>query len=253
MECNKCSLAIDRKTERYTICEGKCAKRYHAACVGLSEATVCALFSKNILWMCDECLVDFCSMRDANSVECTDTEIDDTSPHPSTITSDVAELKLKVAQITETLATIVAQRTTQSQQLPFEMRHSTPVVPPVRGTSLLDGTNTYHKDNTEGLSVSPANSDNNEFALFLTNIDCHTTEDHISRLVHSSLEINNSTKLKVHKLVPRGRTCNELDYVSFKVTLDAGLKTKALKPSTWPLGIKFREFESRNFTWKPPM
>lgn len=251
MECNKCTLAIPEK-ERYTICEGKCAKRYHAACVGLSEATMRALFAKNILWMCDECLLDFCSMRDANSEECADTEIDDTSSHPSTIESDVAQLKSQVAEITETLAAIAAQSTTKPQQLPYEMRHSTPVLSPVQDASLFDGTKTYHNDNSEGISVSQVHSDKNvSFALFLTNIDCHATEDHISRLVCSSLEITNTTKVKVRKLLPRGRRCDELDYVSFKVTLDAELRTLAMKPSTWPLGVKFREFESRHFTWKP--
>lgn len=119
MECNHCSLAIDRKSDRYTICEGKCAKRYHAVCVGLSETTVNALFTKNVLWMCDDCLMEFCSTRDANSVEYADIEIDVNSPHPSTIETieiDIAELKAKVAEITDTLVTIAA--CTQIQQPP---------------------------------------------------------------------------------------------------------------------------------------
>lgn len=93
---------------------------------------------------------------------------------------------------------------------------------------------------------------NDTFALFLTNIECHTTEDDISRLVCESLDIANMKNVKVRKLVPKGKTNDELVFVSFKVGLEAELKTIALKPSTWPRGIKYREFVSRNVTWKPP-
>lgn len=104
MQCNKCLHTIDRKKERYT--EGKCAKRYHAQCVGLSEVTVCALFSKNIVWMCDDCLLDFCNSRDDNA---DNQNVDTCCTHQSTCEAEIEGLNIKVNEIMDVLGTIVSE------------------------------------------------------------------------------------------------------------------------------------------------
>lgn len=50
--------------------------------------------------------------------------------------------------------------------------------------------------------------------------------------------------VKVDKLVPRGKDTSNLTFVSFKIGIAHELKEKAMTSSTWPLGIRFREFEN---------
>ncbi|KXJ83712.1 hypothetical protein RP20_CCG003344 [Aedes albopictus] len=107
MQCNKCSHTIDRKAERYTVCKETCVKRYHAACVDLSNETMQALFSENVLWMCDECLLDFCNSRDADE---DNVEADPCCSHQSVCETEIEGLKLKVTEIMETLATMLPDR-----------------------------------------------------------------------------------------------------------------------------------------------
>lgn len=246
MQCNKCCHSIDRKKERYTICEGKCAQRYHAACVGLSDTTVAALFSKNILWMCDDCLADFCSTRDAHTED--QANNDCCSNQPSAMEKDIANLESKVAEIVQVLATIAPQST-------FGRIHSTPNIS-TRNDILFDGTKNNESTVTNSYIAlpiaSPEECVDQNFSLYLTNIDYHTTENDVSRLVCDCLGLDsNVSPLNVKKLVPRGRANEELDFVSFKIAMNLKFKTLAMKPSTWPTGIKYREFENRRVVWRP--
>lgn len=162
MQCNKCSLAIDRKNDRYTVCEGKCAKRYHAACVGLSEATMCALFSKNILWMCDGCLLDFCSSRD---VIADDTDTNDCCTHQTNCETEIDELKAKVNDIMDLFTTMISQR---SQPETYNQQHSTPFSPPSYGNHLFDGTketNECESMKSSGNGMFEARSDSGDLSL----------------------------------------------------------------------------------------
>lgn len=175
MECNKCLLSIDRSKDRYTICEGRCAKRYHAACVGLSEATVCALFTKNILWMCDDCLSEYCINRDADIPLLTTADAVQTN----TVESDIVEMKLKIEQIFDTLATIAPYH----QPHFCENLHSTSVSSPaLSSTRLLHGTKISQDDDTSAGAITHDAKGSETFSLFLTNVDCRTTEEDVNHL-----------------------------------------------------------------------
>lgn len=244
MECNKCLLSIDRSKDRYTICEGRCAKRYHAACVGLSEATVCALFTKNILWMCDDCLSEYCINRDADIPLLTTADAVQTN----TVESDIVEMKLKIEQIFDTLATIAPYH----QPHFCENLHSTSVSSPaLSSTRLLHGTKISQNEDTSAGAITHDAKGSETFSLFLTNVDCRTTEEDVNHLVCECLDINDQNTVKIRKIVPKGRSIDELDFVSFKVKLDVELKALAMAPSTWPVGLRYREFEDRTDVWIP--
>ena len=249
MECKKCSLVIDRKSDRYTICEGRCAKRFHASCVDLAEPTVCALFAKNILWMCDDCLANYCATRDADISISAEID-DDSNSQTNAIESDIADLKAKVEEIFDTLATLVPHH-----QKPFnEKLHSTAVPyvpsPPNASSILLDGTKvSYTRDTSELTNHSGQLSD--VFSLFLTNVDRHATEEDIQQLVCECLNINDRKNVKIRKLLPKGCSLDDLDFISFKAVFDSKLKCLAMDPETWPVGLKYREFENRCTVWAP--
>lgn len=246
MQCNKCMHTIDRKRERYTVCEGKCAKRYHAKCVGLSEATVCALFSKNILWMCDECLMDFCNSRDGNVDS---QEADTCCTHQSTCEAEIEELKIKVNDIMEALGTMVFE-TTQQQLDRQKQQHSTPVSSPVHSSHLLHGTRDTSACATMSDDSSPMSDSGETFSLFVTNIDRNATDLDVKNLACKCLNAVDRSQVRVRRLVSKQNE-NELDYVSFKIDFDKNWKALALKPSTWPKNVRFRAFENRCTVWKP--
>lgn len=256
MQCNKCSSAIDRKKDRYTVCEGKCAKRYHAACVDLSDDTVNALFSKNVLWMCDECLTDFCNTRDANAEE-VEEATNDCCTHHSTCEAEIEELKSKVNDIIDVLTAMVPQRTQPTQPETCIQHHSTPVLPhSVNSARLFDGTRDTNA--CESLSVRQNSTSatathtdfGDSFSLFLTNVECNTTNADIVKLVCECLSIVDNSKVRVRRLVSMHRE-READYISFKVVLESKWKSLAMQPGTWPKNLKFREFVNRYDVWKP--
>lgn len=241
MQCNKCSLDIN-KGELYAICEWRCGKSFHAKCSNLSEDAAYTVQRKNIMWMCDDCVVDFRRTRD--KLNETSLEVVD---EPSTTEQEISDLKAQVAEISEVLSTLTSQRISSGT---YDQLHSTPV----SSLSLLDGTRVLEH---EGSFIETAASGNvtqrsqNKFSLFLTNIDFHTTENDIRVLASQSLGIVEPNRLRVRKLVPRWRSYEETDSISFKVILDTEFKAVAMDPSTWPRGVKYREFVERCNTWKP--
>lgn len=230
--CEKCSLAINMDTDLYTVCEGKCAKSFHADCVGVTEDQLCA-FSNNIVWICDSCMVLFCRYRErtnADAATCTEMS--------RPLEDEINDLKSTVAEIVQTLAEVVRR---QDPIVPYQ--HSTPVSSP----KLHEGNNM-----TTGCTSKQTDIDSDEFSLYLTNIDRNATEEDISVMVSRSLDAPISSCRDVVKLVPKEKCTNTIDYISFKIVLNGKLKTLALNECTWPKGIKFREFVSRsNETWKP--
>lgn len=236
--CEKCSLTIKSDCELYTVCEGNCAKWFHADCVGITETDLCAL-STNIIWICDACMVLFCRMREKTHADAT-TNTESLRP----IEDEICDLKRTVANIADTLANVILKPANPSMPL-----HSTPVSSP----KSLDGTNeiSCRPVHTDSSNYSRS-TDSHTFAMYLSNIDKCVTENDISVMVSRTLKTPVSNCYDVVKLVSKCRNTTTLDYVSFKVVLNVELKPLALSASTWPKQIKFREFVNRmNETWKP--
>src|SRR5450759_5482442 len=112
--CQKCSTNINTDVDLYTICEGRCARWFHAKCVGVSEAGLC-LFSKNIVWICDDCMVEFCKFRETPVTTCVESKC--------SLEAEVNELKQTVAGIVDSLSKIGPLTNVRA---PFEM-NSTPI------------------------------------------------------------------------------------------------------------------------------
>lgn len=266
--CKKCSLSIDNKVELFTVCEGDCAGFFHAQCVGLSENEVIVL-SSSIIWLCDECMDVFRRARDSKNSRkdaFSQTHFDsrnadglgshspdnmmNSEANEKSIVNEVNELKDAVAKIMDTLAKIVPTVPTDTSDDP-PLLHSTPV----SSFMLQEGTNACSMtvNNSEGPSQQCV-MDDKHFSLLLTNIDASVVECDIHRMVAQALGIDTlyPEYIDVVKLVSNWKTCNALDYVSFKVVLDNRWKQKAMNPSTWPKGVRFREFvKKRSNTWKP--
>lgn len=249
-KCEKCSLSIKVDSELYTVCEGHCAKYFHATCVGLTKDDLCAL-SSNIIWICDACMVRFCRIRDRM---CADASTNTESSQ--SVEDQINDLKCTVKEISNMLANVMPQ-IMPKPDVAAPIRHSTPVSSP----KPLDKTNDSVADGRLQPEPEPSQCslhtlmpECETFSLYLSNIDNSATENDVSVLISRSLNVPLSCCNNVVKLVPKNKNVTVLDYVSFKAVLKIDLKPVALSASTWPSRIKYREFLNRmNETWKPLM
>lgn len=244
MECQKCFLTINCKIDLFTVCDGTCCRSFHAACVGLSEASVSCL-KKNTIWLCDDCLSAFYEYVQKNTVG-----LPEPDNAPTKVDAEIADIKEKIVYIMEALTTISDAQKQSHQCTP---RHSTPIHSP----TLHEGsrTNKDYSSSENSMPATPADSvchKEGTFSLFLTNIDAHVTEEEISDMVSRSLRVEENAVINVKKLVPKWKANDTLSYASFKIQMDERLKLVALREDSWPAGIMFREFiERRRTTWKP--
>lgn len=258
MVCPKCSLPVNCKTDLFIVCEGNCCRPFHAACVGLSEDIVSvSCLKKNIIWLCDECLAIFYQQWRCKEQSPT-AELSNVADGGSTletpdVVADLADIKGKIANIMETLSVISEVQKHSFQCTP---RHSTPINSLVNSPTLNEGSrdDKSHDSTNVHYSSSSVSGRNSEetFSLFLTNIDSRVTEEEISDMVYRSLGVMENEAITVKKLVPKWKSNESLEYISFKVQVDSKFKSKALRTDIWPTGIMYREFihRSRN-TWRP--
>lgn len=237
--CKKCSADIDIINCLYTVCEDRCARKFHAACVGVTEDALCAL-SKNIIWICDDCMIEFCKARDHIP------KLGETQPADKySITADLEELKSQIKGINDSFAKLSIAIASKSSPVSTQReRQSTPIGSPnpLCRSSVC----------TSERSHSSMRNHDETFSLLLTNIDRHVTENEIACLVSQSLCAPEPECRNVTKLVPRWQSCDDLDYISFKIVLPKRWMMLAMSATTWPQGITFREFAYRNKDpWKP--
>lgn len=230
-------------TDLYTVCDGICAKSFHAECVGVQESDLCAL-SSNIIWICDPCMKMFCKMRERNFTDvATNTDL------RCSLMDEVNVLKNTVAEIVQTLSNVV-----QNQNSFVPKNCSTPISSPKVFDGSRENISSTKQHDCTDCTDSPSEITEHEsdvFSLYLSNIDRRATENDISVIVYEQLG-SSLLCYDIVKLIPKRRNAMNLDYVSFKIVLDKRLKPAALTASTWPKGIKFREFVNRfNDTWKP--
>lgn len=244
MKCPKCCLQLCCESDNSIMCEGSCFQSYHAECVGLSEAIVRCL-SKNIIWLCDDCLASFYKQNNP---------MKSPAKEPTEFDLELAEVKDKISNIMETLSSITPQLPMSQQKETFcsiqcTARHSTPMSSP----PLCSGSKLEYGSSIELSSGSKHSGEENSFSLFLTNIDGSATEQEVSDMVAQSLGINEMQRIEVLKLVPKWRMhYYKPPYVSFKITMDQRFRRTALQSETWPAGIMFREFiEQPRRIWIP--
>lgn len=219
--CNACKIEICAEDVVVT-CEGLCDDHriFHAKCVGLSYDEGCACLHSNIFWMCDGCrdLIEKGRFRNAleqNSTYATQKEV-------NCLKSDV-----------ERISKLITQFSTYPSKHPQEPHHVEPSCP-------LSSTKINEADH--------ANEHTDEdVEVFVSNITLDVTDNEIEEMVCESTGARNVRSFKC--LVPAWKDTLTMNYVSFKVAIDAKFRNAALKRSNWPVGVRCREF--RNFAHTP--
>lgn len=208
--------------------------------------------------MCEKCLPPFRKWKECFSEADSAPEIiSEIIPEDRYVHNEIADLKLQVAGILQTLSSFSPADSSSHSPV----HHSTPVM----SSTLINGTNQNYNDNneesTEGTSspkmycsigenetIAQPNT-RQELSLFITNIDSCVTEADVKTMVCQCIGAPYNDCSRVVKLVSRHFKYGMLDNVSFRIDLNEKWREKALNASTWPCGVKFREFVNR--AWKP--
>lgn len=237
--CNKCSSAINGID--IVTCRGFCGLTFHMTCTAVTHALMSYFTTNknNLFWMCDECAELF-----RNSHFRAMTMPSNESGPIGSLTNAITELRNEIQQLASKPAApstplsrnkwpILGHRTTYKRQRVEETEARAP-----------DACQVGCKQPAENVIGVPTCKDQPEqkFWLYLSRIQPDVTNEAVSAMVKANLETNDNPI--VAKLVPKGRDVAMLSFVSFKIGIDKGLKTKALDPATWPEGILFREFEN---------
>lgn len=248
--CKQCSKSIDRRSNCIG-CEGFCRDVFHAACVKMSaEDLLKYRESNNFWWMCNSCSDLMVKKRNDRHMLLKEANCEASAPKHKEITridDDIAELKQQIAVIHQSLANsaVVFSRAEPNVDSPSlitnnDAAESSPVSLPVPDTQV--GT----KATTRLSCIVEQRCTNDRFWLFLTGIKNCVHERDILELATDALGTDD---VFVKKLVPAWKDSLSMPFISFKIGINVRLKGKALLPSTWPSGLRFREF--RNNYWEP--
>lgn len=235
--CNVCMIEI-RPGDIVVACEGQCDghKYFHAKCVGLSYDEGCACLHSNIFWMCDCCRDHIEKGRFRNAM----------TEKPSYATrKEVDCLKSDVERISK----LVSQFSTHasSEQGPSPKGHTgskRQVISADNSSSPLSSTKIDNPDPAAEIGKDDL------LQLYVTNIAIDVTDCEVQQMVCESIGANNVRSVKC--LVPVWKDTSTMDYVSFKIVVDAKFRNVALKSSNWPAGVRCREFrDSFHTPWRP--
>ena len=233
-KCAKCYCAIGNA--EYVYCGGFCVEicKYHTQCTGMTEKELDVCNNGNVFWMCERCrcLLENATFRSTiNALDAV--HFVQQKEHNRTVN----ELKDTIAQLTDSISGLVEKKPETSCENKTDDSPNPDI--PLSSTQIVNSTEISSEQRNE------------TFKLFLSNIDRGVTEADISVLV--SARVGTQTPFSVKKLVPAWQPLENVDYISFKVELDARDRKKALSSGTWPSGMRYREFRDRNrdVPWSP--
>lgn len=247
--CEKCNQHFCRDDE--ITCEGFCGRIYHLQCSGANQYDVmrCA-GSKNLIWVCDVCLLQLQNQQQRQAAT-VPVNINETSEGvmQSTVLNleqNVKEIKQQLSNLQEQIrqnVTLSPPSTSTPERTDRQHSECNSNVRGFNGSRLLNGSKAINRDNR-------CSSDSSDFSIYLTGIANHVCEDDIGRMVSECLKLDQ--RPVVEKLVPYRRNVRDLRYISFKVGVNKKFKNEALLETTWPVGVRFREFIQYDTSlWQP--
>lgn len=248
--CDKCNHHFCRDDE--IRCEGFCGKIFHLQCSGANQYDVmrCA-GSKNLIWVCDQCLLLLQNQQRPTAIVSGNPNNNKTSE--DIMQSTVLNLEQQIDEINQQLANLQTHvhqyvslsppSTSTPERTDHRFNECNSDVRSLNGSRrLLNGSKVVNRHSSS--------EDNTNFWIYLTGIANHVCQDDIGKMVMECLKLNK--RPIVEKLVPCWRNAKDLRYISFKVGVNKKFKNEALLETTWPVGVRFREFIQYNTPfWHP--
>lgn len=239
--CSKCNTAVaDGQT--YTICQGFCTDAYHAECVKLTDADVLS-FKRNrcIWWLCVSCTSLMSQIRNDKSLLSKRSNFapEDNQSMNMVLANDILELKKEIAIIQRTIAD-QSDRTATTTSINDS--------PPLARSSPKSNRKLMHGSKCSNDSSSISSVPRDKVWLFFTRLRNTVSENQMLRMVSTAI---GSKNVIVKKLVADWKDVSTMPYVSFKIGIEAEFRNIAMRRSTWPVGVCYREFYNEYDIWEP--
>lgn len=240
--CFACTHTVNKADE--IMCNGFCKSSFHLKCVHQSTEIRNMIAScAQLFWMCKACTKMMSNANFRQAISSTNSVMESMAVEQTKV---LDELRKEIALNTTKINTILDRTPLQTTPLIPRPKHFGPSRK--RPRLFVDETS-QHDDVSAGTKeIAPdesiplaAEQRQDKFWLYLSGFDPQATVQQIEKLVKSNL--NTDSTVDVVKLVPKGRTLDELTFVSFKIGLETHLKDTALSGSSWQKGITFRQFD----------
>ena len=250
--CHACSNEL---TGECITCQGFCDATFHANCCGSRPDFVADVIrSSQSFWLCPSCSKLMKDIKFRKSVR---------SAHDAGQAGAFGVIEQLKAEILSELKNEIRSNFTaivNSSALTPRSSRQSPLAAAAHGRKLLlepipsqrpqpalmEGTS---KSVSPSLGVTTVPLPKGKCWIYLSRISRDVSADQIVALANNRLGTSNAEAIR---LVAKGRDISTLSFISFKVSVDADLKDKALSPSTWPSGILYREFnDDRGNFWRP--
>lgn len=248
--CGECKQEInDLEPIRCGFCEA--SFHINQQCCGLNCRTMKDAFaSGKAMFICSFCR----SKLNGRSIEayiadnCNRQQ--EAMPPLADVPKQVQELFTVVEKLSQKIDNFTGQSTQPSQSLGIsspsawprlgvkrrrEDRRPDVSVPAVSGTKTIDLSEIQLS--VPSITKAPLPE---QFWLYMTGLNPLITDTDVQKIVSRCLNISDGAE--VARLVPKGKDVSTLTFVSYKIGLDPALKELALEPSSWPVGIRLREF-----------
>lgn len=245
--CNdECDKAMDPMV-KCAMCDMNC----HISCYGIGKTVHRAIGESNNLWfLCDECSEKKSAFfATQNKVASTDNNND-----IATIFQAIGELKnmfmdmqVKMNNIEKpTFRNILGSETQTSNS---SAAHGNSRRKRMR---FADNTANLYETPTTRPKTSVIGNNKNEKALtsveprkwvFVSQLHPSTSDDAFVQYVKKQLkDDDNKLKVQAFALVPKERSRESLNFISFKLSIPESSLSDVLKPEIWPSGVVVREF-----------
>nr|XP_029721532.1 uncharacterized protein LOC115262785 [Aedes albopictus]XP_029723034.1 uncharacterized protein LOC115263792 [Aedes albopictus]XP_029731698.1 uncharacterized protein LOC115267982 [Aedes albopictus] len=260
--CEKCANEL---TGTIIKCDGFCYGQFCLSCSKIpSELQPSIKNHQHLVWMCEACRKllkssrfkkSLTSVRDANEsiIEALKTDIRDSIL--TEVRNEVRnEIRTSFKEMIDTVPMTpfnpvpslpsLSSRKKRPRDIENDDDHHR------RPAKLICGTSV--STNATVPTVNTAELRQEQFWLYLSGIHPSVSDEDMKALVNEAL---GTPELSVVKLVPKDKDIRSLTFISFKIGMPTELKEKAMSATTWPIGIKFREFENggsrQPVFWKP--
>lgn len=78
-------------------------------------------------------------------------------------------------------------------------------------------------------------------SVVITNIAKDITPNQIVNYLSDELHLDKES-IRVTPLVPAGKNLSDFSYMQYRVSVPAVMHSSVLTPSTWPIGVKVRDY-----------
>lgn len=239
--CHKCKNDCG-SGEILVVCEGFCEsiRRFHASCAGLTDEEAGVCLHTNVMFMCDDCRELIENVRFRSIVSSMRVPENPVEKGVDRITNEIAKMSDLMNQLNVTIGSLLNTSESTSNT---EMPSVSDKVPLLSSTKVWPDVSTAKR-------VHNSDEENKTFKLYISNIANDVTEEEVKQMISEAISVENIHAINCLK--PPWRDVSTMDFVSYKVVIDRKYRSEALNSSSWPKGIRCREFKDHAVTtWRP--